>query len=268
MPEAKTNRCLSLDLDSTLIHSSVDIEELKNLKIYTDPNNVELRPRIYRFDLLDVDHPPGTGVVTSMWGVFRPHLHQFLKFAYDYFKHVYIWSAGKEKYVWKIKEQLERHTLNETGTEIKFQDVFSFDDCVMYPDKINKPLSKIFAINPDANETNTLALDDRDDTFDENFYNGIQIPVYEPKSTKNSILKDDHALLQLMCWLSLPEVLRTNDVRKLDKRYIFTTPLTEYYRKLTSVIANTAVETPEIEKTEVTASPGKSFYPTIRRIQK
>jgi hypothetical protein len=75
----------------------------------------------------------------------------------------------------------------------------------------------------------TYHLDDRDDVCLKNPRNGIKIPEYDPAFTPEGIVKDDIALIQLMYWLMLPEVLATTDIRMLDKSKIFTTPLTKYH---------------------------------------
>lgn len=90
----------------------------------------------------------------------------------------------------------------------------------------------------EANETNTLHIDDRDDTFSQNEHNGIKIPAYSPnldgtpEEIIESILQPDDTLLKLMCWLSLLEVRNCTDVRKLDKSTIFTTSIADYMLKL------------------------------------
>jgi hypothetical protein len=233
-----TNRHIVLDLDSTLIHSTSNMKTYANLKLYSEPKNAALRPRLYRLEMVDVVDKPGSGIVTVMWGVFRPYVFEFLQFADLYFQGIHIWSAGQYKYVHSIKEILFRDGPVQPST------ILTYDDCEMTSNEIFKPLSKFYGrpTSEGANETNTLALDDRDDTFSRNHHNGIQIPVYEqgprtssgdsPPPTIKFIKANDIALPQLMCWLSLPHIIREPDVRKLDKSTIFTTPLIEYERQL------------------------------------
>jgi len=68
------------------------------------------------------------------------------------------------------------------------------------------------------------------DTFHYNKDNGILIPPYEPELYE--IHHEDHAFLQLMGWLSLPEVLNCEDVRLLDKNNIFKISISEYFHLL------------------------------------
>lgn len=228
-----TNRHLVLDLDSTLIHSSVEMDVYENMHLYSDTRSIPLRSRLYRFDLVDaMDVVPGTGSVMPMWGVFRPHVFEFLQFASVYFEKVHIWSAGQYKYVHNIKAVLF------PKPDFQPDVVLTHDDCEMSSTMVCKPLSKLYGMGVGANETNTLALDDRDDTFSKNPYNGIQIEPYEPGESKEEIMDDDDTLQKLMCWLSLPEVMRESDVRYLDKRYIFDTPLSTYHKRLKEIAAS------------------------------
>lgn len=256
-----TNREFVFDLDSTLIHSSMDMEAYEALKLYSDPKSIPLRGRVYRFDLVDVTETPGTGTVTPMWGVFRPYVFEFLQFMAHYCKKVHVWTAGQYKYGHTIKAQLFKGTFQPTT-------VFTYENCKMTTSSIHKPLEELYAAVAASGEeagttdaTNTLALDDREDTFSLNPYNGIQIPPYEPELTKEGIMKEDIALLQLMCWLSLPEVVQAKDVRYLDKRYIFTTSLEEYRRRLQPVVAS-----PPPKPVAKRSSRAVTFFPSIVHI--
>lgn len=212
---------LVLDLDSTLVHSSGNMDDYQKLKVFSDPQVVKLRNRVYTFDLIDVVEPPGTGSTTSMWGVYRPHLFEFLTFASTYFSEIVIWSAGQFKYVHAVSD------LIFDQIEPKPQIIKTYDDCHHNGTRVHKPLSDL-----NLNPSQVLCLDDREDTYSLNKRNGILIPVYEPKPTFGSIMSEDISLVQLMCWLSQPGVLKCDDVRKLDKSTIFTTPLDRYQRDL------------------------------------
>lgn len=251
-----TNFHVSLDLDSTLIHSFVDQKSLIDLKIYTDPAMVHLQDRIYRFDLVDVTTPEGTGVVTTIWGSLRPFLRKFIVFCNAYFVGIHVWSAGQYKYVHSINE-----VIFPRGT-IQPSTVLTFEDCVFTPTTILKPLSKLYEMPSatGANPTNTLAIDDREDTFAANPGNGIQIPVYEPQPTIDGIMSDDIALQQLMEWLSLDKVKLCKDVRTLDKSDIFTTDLATYK----SLARKDKMGASEIPKSkDVAADKRSSFFPSI-----
>ena len=208
---------LVLDLDSTVVHSSGDMDDYQRLNLYSDPRAAEMRSRVYSFDLIDVVEPPGTGSTTSMWGVYRPHVFEFLTFASTYFDEVIIWSAGQFKYVHAITD------LIFDGIDSKPQTIKTYDDCRKTSSHVYKPIAEL-----NVNSSKILCLDDREDTYSLNKANGILIPIYEPKPTPSAIMADDIALVQLMCWLSQPEVYKCEDVRRLDKSKIFTTPLDQY----------------------------------------
>jgi len=83
---------------------------------------------------------------------------------------------------------------------------------------IYKPLDNLLTSHPHLTLANTLALDDREDTFSHNNKNGILIPAYSPEDIEET---EDTHLLKLEHWLSKEEVATSPDVRKLKKRSIF-----------------------------------------------
>lgn len=215
---------LILDLDSTLVHSNTDIDQLKILQIATNPQNTDLRDRIYSFDLVDAVGTPGTGSVSRMWGVFRPYLFDFIDFAHQYFDKVIVWSAGQYKYV---------HAVTDVVFNTQYPSVVkTYEDCIMSKHSIFKPLSKLCSQDNICDLSKLIAIDDRADTFSQNKDNGILIPPYEPEFTREGIMKSDISLLQLMYWFLLPEVRSASDIRKLDKSSIFTTPIETYLSRL------------------------------------
>ncbi|GIW70112.1 MAG: hypothetical protein KatS3mg101_0859 [Patescibacteria group bacterium] len=78
-----------VDLDETLV--SVPDDNKEKEKLIKDP---ELRDRLFSFRLLDQD-----GNITTMMGVFRNHLDEFIDFLFDNFDEVKVWSAGRRDYV-------------------------------------------------------------------------------------------------------------------------------------------------------------------------
>ena len=226
------DKYIVLDLDSTLVHSSTDMIDLENLKLYSNSSNVALRERIYRFDLIDVGNTHGLGIKTQMWGVFRPHLMEFVIFMSIYFKEIYIYSAGLYKYVHAISDEIF------SNAPLKPSIIFSRDECIDQNGDIIKPLTKIYNSTSGPNETNTLVLDDREGTFALNPYNAIKIPIYEPNSSIIDFMRDDICLLQLMYWLSSSDVLKCVDIRTLDKTNIFKIPLNEYTQYMNQNIIN------------------------------
>jgi hypothetical protein len=220
-----SNHSISLDIDATLVCSDDNMKNFEDLQIYTDPRRTKLRSRIYTINMIDVIDVPGSGIKTPMWGVFRPHVHEFLIFASIYFRHVNIWSAGRNQYVNAISSLL--------FPDPDFQPtiIYDWDHCVSGSDFLHKPLIKMHREPNTLNEmtfANTFALDDRDDTFSINPLNGIKIPPYEPSFTMEGLMAEDESLLQLMHWLMLPDVRYSTNVQDLDKSKIFTTPLSVY----------------------------------------
>ena len=116
--------------------------------------------------------------------------------------------------------------------------VYTAPHCIFHATgEIHKPLVKLY-IGPPQDGTfgaySTMVLDDRNDTFSLNPDNGIHIPKYCPDPSPEGAKSSDIALAQLMWWLSLPEVKKAPDIRRLDKSRIFSTSLEEYQGRLRS----------------------------------
>jgi hypothetical protein len=219
-----------LDIDATLIHTHGDLENFKSLRIYSEDEQMAMRKNLYHMKLIDVTSEPGEGEITELSGIYRPYLKEFLEFCFDYFKNVIIWSAGKKKYVEKMCEYM---------FPLKNQPliIYNYDDCESDEnDMITKPLEKIYKdkrIKGNLNEKNTFVLDDRTDTFSLNKRNGIQIPEFESDMSVEDICNhSDVELLKLIAWFNLREVHDSKDIRKLNKKNIFSTSLSEYQKML------------------------------------
>jgi hypothetical protein len=237
-----TNKCIVLDVDSTLVYSDEDILTYKTLDIDRKRNGYDLKSRTYLINLFDIGEEPGSGTQSKMWGVFRPHYFEFAMFIASYFDKVAIWSAGQYQYV---------HSM----CDILFPDAFlqpdvilTRPDCSLGSDKnFYKPLSKIFDMNLGFTPENTFVVDDRAETFSKNPQNGILIPDYSPRADKHmneiEIMTDDVSLCQLMSWLSLDSVAKIPDVRSLDKSNIFTTHLDTYKQLLERENSNSTQHT-------------------------
>ncbi len=222
---AVTDKCIVLDLDETLVHTCNNFETLKELKIMDDPDLMDLKQRSYVITMDDVVTKKGTGVKTTMWGIVRPHVKEFLISCFAYFKVVIVWSAGKRKYVDAIVDFLFK--------DIKRPHVvYSYDECERTNNGLlTKPLMKLIKNEPGLSKymslNNSLIIDDRDTVYNnDNPYNGIQIPPYRPAFNIHSLRSDDIRLKQLMTWLFKPEVMESEDVRTLDKNKVFETPVT------------------------------------------
>jgi len=224
-------RTLILDLDETLIHSYENPQFLELYQIYTNPE-------VYR-----KFHPTGapqiayslqldsTYSATRIWGLYRPHMYEFLSFARGYFDNILIWSAGVRPYVEKVVKQI---FLDSGITPPKL--VWSRDKCYNYQGMYHKPISELIldiSRRPfsqlEIDPKTTLILDDKSHTFMQNPGNGVLIPAFHPGANrpgKIPLLEDlldrsDSALLEFMDWLNLSEVRNSLDVRDLDKGNIF-----------------------------------------------
>src|SRR5579871_2837769 len=131
----------------------------------------------------------------------------------SYFKHVIIWSAGQPKYVDAIVDCL-----------FPFEDfqpliIYNYNHCIINDGDIYKPLDMLYndkTIKGLVNPQSTFVIDDRDDTFSKNKYNGILIPAYKITPNEKSIMKEDRALLDLEEWFSRKDVAESRDIRNLD----------------------------------------------------
>jgi hypothetical protein len=211
-----TNKTIMLDLDSTLIYTSENFDNYSKLELYSNPQNINLRQRIYKFDVIDVVEKPGSGVRSSMWGILRPHVYEFLDFCFDYFSNVIVWSAGQLRYVHAICDVLFHDPQKQPCL------IWSYNDCEKTDNYLYKPLIKISKkAFPSIGLDKVYALDDNEITFSKNKDNALWIPPYEPELTPEGIQKDDTTLKDLTKWLMTPEVLSSNDVRVVSKHNAF-----------------------------------------------
>mgnify|MGYP005995367133 CR=1 FL=1 len=215
---------LVLDLDHTLIHTQDDNRDFKKLKLYSDSKNAHLRKKTYNLNLVDVEpSPPGSGDVMQLTGAVRPYLKEFRDFIFKNFNRIIVWSAGRGKYVRRLCEILF------PGENFPY-DVLTYDDCdIDEGNQVFKPLQKIFDKYPEMNEKNTLLIDDRLETIEDNKDNGIMIPPFHTKLKKEDLEdNNDVCLLKLMSWFSLKEFKNCSDVRELYKDDIFRRTISEY----------------------------------------
>lgn len=224
----KQKQSLVLDLDNTLVHTFDDCGAYNTLGL-SSAKNYDIRSRVYYMDVSDIDGPSGTqkSPVTMkksiICGVKRPSLDLFLEYCFDRFENVIVWSAGLDKYVNNVCDEL----FADIGDPalIYTRDNIFWDE----NDNIKKPISKIIAEHPELGLSmkDTFIVDDRKDyVCDHNPHNAIIIPAFididNSKALNLKILKqDDDALLRLMHWFSTPEVKKSADIRTLDKCGIF-----------------------------------------------
>ena len=210
-----------LDLDETLINTSdsqggnaLSKLGLKNKK------NIRLRDRVYSLDMVDF-LTPGEGKEVRYVGIFRPHVREFIRFCLRYFDEVVVWSAGLNRYVKELCRKLFPAGVKQPLL------VYTQTDCVMRRSDgiIFKPLDKLYRdprTQGKMNAKNTLIIDDNYQTFSQNEENAIHIPKYTAPLTQKELRShEDDRLVKIMEWLATEEVLKSKDVRKLDKSTIF-----------------------------------------------
>ena len=237
-----------LDIDATLVHTHGDMDDFKMLNVYGNDEQLDMRKKVYNMRIIDVSDVPGEGEVTDLAGIYRPYLREFLEFGFSYFDNIVIWSAGKKKYVEKMCEYM---------FPLKKQPIliFNYDDCEGDENNlIIKPLDKIYN-HPECKgklfPENTFVLDDRSETYSMNKRNGIQIPEFESDMSVEDICNHpDVEFLKLMSWMSTKEVRESDDVRKLNKKNIFSRNLKEYREVLRDELQTKKMGEKEEEKTE------------------
>lgn len=190
-----TDKTVVLDLDDTLIRT-VSEEYINYFKNFI-PN---LYDRIHKLS------KSYNGYI-----ICRQYYKDFLKFCFYYFVDVVVWSAASKLYVEevvaKLFDGLPKPSMVLTG-----------DNVVSYDGLILKPISKY---NLDL--TKTLVIDDNVSTANFNRDNIIAIPEFSAGigTGIHWAFERPPALLKIMNWLTLPEVVNSTDVRSLDKSNIF-----------------------------------------------
>jgi hypothetical protein len=98
----------------------------------------------------------------------RPHLKQFMKYVFDTFKRVSIWTAGTNSWYKECYDEVLRDCIPEGK---KFDFVMTREDFMFYYPI--KPLSYVYMIFPDYNSKNTIIVDDNPITYSKNVENAI-----------------------------------------------------------------------------------------------
>ena len=214
---SKINKCIVLDIDETCVCTFDEMDTLRDLNILKDPKLIAIRSRIYILSMIDVLTKKGSGDRSVVWGVFRPHLKEFIEFCLKYFEMVCVWSAGQYEYIIPLCDNMF------SDTE-KPHLIWTNKDCVEYGSILIKPLDKLYKhplLKDKFGPHNTIIVDDRESVFIQNPNNGILIPEYRPEETIESMSKDDTAFSQLVSWLQKDEVKYSDDIRNVDKSNIF-----------------------------------------------
>lgn len=208
----KKGKCIVLDLDETLVHTENNDGEMK--AILSNPDYEGIKDRVYKLEFESASNSGNT----VMWGVKRPHLDEFIKFCFDYFEIVAIWSAGHRKYVDAV-------VANIFSPDQLPHLVYCHDHVSRTSDgDYHKPLTTMIS-DPDTlelmSESNTYFVDDRRANFREiGKGNAIVVPPYSP-GTADAAANDDDILPKIMKWLVTAPVPESDDVRDLDKDDIF-----------------------------------------------
>lgn len=212
-----TDKCIILDLDETLVHSivldSTKPEDINYVASLRSIKSYRLKSKIYDFDITGCD-AIGSPEKSEVVGTIRPGLDDFLKFCFDYFSVVAIWSAGVKEYVVPTTNYIFR---NIGSPHV----IYAYTDCIdPHTPKQRKPIEKMAMIpelNGLMNLRNTILLDnDRNNGLTEP-HNTIVIPDYAPEPTDIGLLKFDDSLGRITNWFLSPEVMKTNDIREIRK---------------------------------------------------
>jgi hypothetical protein len=190
-----TDMCIILDIDNTLIHA------------VRRENNTLYNENEFKIDLKDADD--------IYIGIKRPYLTAFIKFIFEHFKLVCIWSLGNREYVHSV--------VNALFVEQKPHAIFSREDSpfIYNTSTYTKPIVKISKCNDICRQymslKNTIIIDDLYTNFNNNEDNGILIPRFEYTKIKE-FKYNDIDLLKLMLWL---QKNHKEDLIKIDKSKIF-----------------------------------------------
>lgn len=228
---------LVLDLDECLISAMIrdeDVSGEEKIRELMLPHNVALRSRFMALKILC----EGATEEFSLWAIKRPYLDEFLCFADRYFEKIIVWSAADPDYVRKFAAELFKDhrspDLVLTRADVVYTDSTGRD--------YHKPLSVIQERYPGLVDlTKTFFLDDKNDNFRHNMDNGLNIPPYTPILGGNGVRDEegvfhveDRCLLSLMEWLMSDEVLKTSDIRRVDKSDVFTREFSGLHQHLCS----------------------------------
>jgi hypothetical protein len=210
-------RNIILDLDSTLIYTcegEKSREFFQKLELYT--KNHFLRGEIYSFEIVRNNRK------ILIWGVFRPGLRKFIDYCFEKFDNIIVWSAGHEDYVHYICRAI-------FGEKIKkILRIFSRDYCDDVDGFIVKIMDKLFddLKHEGVNQTNTVILDDNEETFKYNQNNALHINAFKIDYGCDNFVQEiknieDNSLYNVMEWFEDTKEFWENDVRMSVPSTIF-----------------------------------------------
>lgn len=207
-----------LDIDETLAHT---VSSGSTSSGY--PNRkLELIDNLY---ILNILTDRNDGIFTTMWGIKRPHLDNFLNFCFSYFKLVIVWSAGSYEYVHSMVQELFKNTYEPHY-------ILTRNNCVKRDDIYEKPFWKLLKDFPELNNyvdfdsdqrgiKNIVMIDDKSHCFNSDPYNGVLIPEFVPDLENIRSISSDDALLRLIHFFESIRGIGELDIRKIDKKNIF-----------------------------------------------
>lgn len=203
-------KALVLDLDSTLIATADNFEDLHDINIYNDNKYLPIRNRIYASKVFS----DSSGDKINLWGMERNDTMDFIKYVNDHFMFVAVWTAAESDYANEICKTVFRDT---TMPEV----IWSRKMCEKDGNNYIKPLDKMIDHykNRGLTRSNTLIVDDTETTFMYNKENAIHIPAYN--INLESLDTNDDCLLRLMNFFNTSKFINCTDVRTLNTRKIF-----------------------------------------------
>lgn len=173
--------CLLLDLDETLCHTYPDIKSFIKLRKLLKHEHSDFLQRCY---ILDFFSSTGKRRQEHMWGVRRPHLDRFLRYAFEHWEVVAVYTAGTHDYA----EALVHKLFGSLGLMPHY--IFSREDCLPVIDEEGevcdhvKPLKKILddypAFRNHIDLAKTVMIDNKANNFVCNDWMGLTIPDYAP----------------------------------------------------------------------------------------
>lgn len=171
---------LVLDLDETLLHTfEAPAEETARYEELTR----QFPQRIFS---------PYPGEFT----ILRPHLHEFLRWAFASFDYVAVWSAGSYEYVHRMCDHLFVETPDPAF-------IFSREDCDIRDRTYYKDLSKIPRLARWVpRDAVIILIDDLPINHEINGDYAYTIPAFRTQSIES----DDHELERFMSAVSVPPV--------------------------------------------------------------
>lgn len=215
-----------LDLDATLIFTFDDMSDIFKLVSPDSNGNVQDEDlnwlTIYSY-VVHMNDPNEEGANSDymMWGMYRPYLTEFATYLIENFENIYIWSAGKRKYVKAIVDNIFKEL--EYNPPI----ILDYDQTDIDSDTgvVHKPLQRLFDREEcDATFENTYVIDDREDTFKYNRANGILVPPFvfsndnqsrdDMLASTRKIMNEDRVLKDLICFFE--DNKHVKDVRTLN----------------------------------------------------